>query len=121
MEINLSFACAALLALLLCAAHSFIGEKKIFAGWRKNNPGFSGFHQGIIWASWHILSALGLVCASLLTMLALGLIGDPAASTLRVVLSVSFVVSAALVISGTRWRHPAWFVFLLMAFLTQVA
>ncbi len=62
---------------------------------------------GILWATWHMATLLALAIASVIGAMALSidvvqprLIGSLIAATL--------LVSAALVLFGTRGRHPGW-------------
>jgi hypothetical protein len=86
---------AGILTALIGVVHSVMGEIMIFRALRRSTwiPTQGGsalreFQVRIIWASWHILSLL-----------------------------TALVASAALVLIGTRGRHPAWLGLLLVAAL----
>ena len=109
---------AGCLSLLLGLAHSFLGERLIFVGWRKTPPAIPRRHRNIIWASWHIGSFLGFGIGGALIWLShfpdLIIVLKPA----LISLVLGFVLSGLIVLYGTRGKHPGWIVLSLIAALT---
>jgi hypothetical protein len=113
---------AALLCVAVALGHSVIGEWMIFRHMRGSGaatklvptdagPGVREFQLRIIWASWHVLSFLGLA-------IAYGLWSLPISSAhqgLLAAIASAFAASGLLVAYATRLRHPAWIALLLMA------
>lgn len=117
-------AIAASLAVLLAAAHSYLGERYILVRLfrRDNLPKLFGdttFTRHTLRFAWHITSVAWLGFAALLgTLPPLGA-GTPQAQ-LRVI-SVTFGVSGLVTLLGSRARHLAWIVFLAIAALVWIA
>jgi hypothetical protein len=122
---NTCLVAAALLALLVGVAHSVLGERWVFSRMRRDRlvPTHGGTilrepHVRILWASWHALTVLGSAMACTLLLLA----AEPAptplhAGVLRVV-AIGMLAAAAIVLLGTRARHPGWLGLLGVAALT---
>jgi hypothetical protein len=131
---------AAGLMTLTALVHSVLGEHLIFrrlrgAGWVPSEGGslLLERHVRILWASWHVLSVLGLCLAAVLAQVASGPMAaapDGLASalapesgayalarTLVQWISASCLLASALVLIGTRGRHPGWLSLLLVAVL----
>ena len=116
---------AATLAFLVGLVHSVLGEKLVFSRMRQGQlvPTNGGTvlrqrHVRILWASWHIVTVLGWGVAGTLLLLA----SEPAASSLRGSLSQVIIFAtlagSAIVLYGTRARHPGWVGLLGVAALT---
>ncbi len=106
---------AGLLALLIGAIHSLLGEWLIFRHLRRNGvvptlpaPPLSLRHVRIVWATWHIGSVFGAAFAALL--LAAAFHDDPQAfrTLASRATALAYLASALLVLVGTRARHPGW-------------
>lgn len=104
--INITLASAALLLALTGIVHSALGEGMVFR--RQGMRQALGKQWGIVWATWHIPTALGLALALWLGWLALH---TPSLAPLRLglqCLALGLGGSAALVAWATRGRHPGW-------------
>ena len=76
-------------------------------------------HVRILWASWHVLTALGWCLAAIFFWLARA---PPAGSDFPSQAIVSATLaSSALVLVGTQGRHPGWVVLLGVAVLAWLA
>lgn len=113
------------LIFLLGFAHSVFGEYLIFRHLRKNgswiDTGLNGLKvQQIraLWSTWHLLTIFAWSVAIILT------VNDhvfPSAyknvqAIVIETLFVTFVLAAILWFVGTRGKHPAWIVFLIISF-----
>ncbi|MBI4636715.1 MAG: hypothetical protein HY727_10245 [Candidatus Rokubacteria bacterium] len=118
---NPALAAAAILTILLAAAHSYLGERyilirlfrrgdlpKLFVGTR--------FTQDTLRLAWHITSVAALGFAALLGILALPGAVEP--RRLGSVIGATFVVSGLVALIGSRGRHLSWIVFFSIAALT---
>lgn len=118
---NVLLLIAGLLCILLGLAHSLLGERLIFSGWRETPPAIPRRHQNIIWASWHLGSFLGFGIGGALVWLAhfpeLVLALKPA----LISLVVGFVLSSLIVLYATRGKHQGWIVLLMIAILTALS
>lgn len=112
---NTCLVAAALLASLVGLAHSVLGERWVFSRMRRDRlvPTHGGTilrepHVRILWASWHALTVLGWALACALLLLA----AEPAPTPLQVgllrVVTMAMLAAAAIVLLGTRARHPGW-------------
>lgn len=117
---------AGVLAILTGLAHSVLGEILIFRHLRENGvvpsrpaPPLRERHVRIIWASWHLVSVFGWAFAGILLAIASG------ADDLRTIAVNAIVAShlggSALVLVGTRGRHPGWIALLAVAALVRFA
>ena len=122
---NTYLAAAAGLALVVGVVHSALGERLVFSRMRQGQivPTNGGTvlrqpHVRILWASWHALTALGWAMAAALLLLA----SEPVHTKLHIallhVIAMGMVASAALVLYGTKARHPGWLGLLAVATLT---
>ncbi len=122
---NSSLVVAAILAVLVGAVHSAMGELVIFAKLRQGGvvPTLGGGvipsrQLRILWASWHLLTLFGWAIAAVLWLLA----AEPSGGSLRA--SILYTVaggmlSGAVVVGGaTRGRHLGWLGLLGVAVLT---
>lgn len=109
---------AGCLSLVLGLAHSFLGERLIFMGWRKAPPTIARRHRNIIWASWHIGSFLGFgIGGALIWLSHFPELVTPLKPALMS-LALGFILSGLIVLYATRGKHPGWIVLLLIAVLT---
>jgi hypothetical protein len=121
---NRTLMAAAVLTVVIALVHSVVGERRIFRRLRRaTSPGIppSGFQIGILWASWHLVTLLGLALAACLACQALpnGAVLLPFA--LRWAMTIGMAGGAVLVAAGTRFKHPAWLGLSVVAVLVVVA
>jgi hypothetical protein len=110
---------AAVLAVALGIAHSFLGERYILIRLfrREDLPKLFGgteFTVRTLRFAWHLTSIAWWAAAALLLLLAQGPISSAAVSG---VLAVMFLLSAAVTFIASRGRHLAWPVFLVIGFI----
>jgi hypothetical protein len=118
---------ASILTALIGLAHSVIGEIMIFKALRRDTwiPTQGGsalreFQVRIVWATWHVVSVLAWALAAILLHMS-GAVAMPLLDWLTLSMMAALVVSAALVLIGTRGRHPAWLGLLLVSALIALA
>ncbi len=118
---------AGALTALIGLAHTVIGEIMIFRALRQGTliPTLGGSalreHQvRIIWASWHMVTVLGWALAAMLLRLG-GLWAMPWPEFISQVTLFALLVSAALVLIGTRGKHPGWIGLLIVAGLVALS
>ena len=115
---NTAFLIAAALAVLLGVAHSYLGERYILTRLfrRGDLPRLFGgveFTQQTLRFAWHLTSVAWVGFAGLLAMLASSPHGT--GRTQAQVISVTFALSGALALIGSKGRHLSWIVFLAIA------
>jgi hypothetical protein len=116
---------AAVVAALVGVIHSVLGELLIFRKLSKGTivPNQAAAPLGlrnirILWATWHLASALGFGFAGILLIWAnRESAPDPAAVW---TLIVSFAVGSFLVLVATRGKHPGWIGLLIVSVLTYL-
>lgn len=114
---------AGVLMILIGIAHSVIGEILIFRQLRAGTivpllapPPLRERHLRILWANWHLTSALGWGLAALLILIAVA--PDPSSYALQVrTIAVATLAGSLLVLYATRGRHPGWIGLLVAAVL----
>lgn len=114
---------AGVLMILIGIAHSVIGEILIFRQLRAGAivpllapPPLRERHLRILWANWHLTSALGWGLAALLILIAVA--PDPSSYALQVrTIAVATLAGSLLVLYATRGRHPGWIGLLVAAIL----
>lgn len=116
---NFYFIAAAILTLAVSLAHSWLGERNILIRLfrRQNLPHLFGsdvFTKRTLRFAWHITSVAW--CGLAILLLALALLPfDTSALILTKIIAVTFLVSSVVVLIGSRGRHLAWGVFLVIA------
>jgi hypothetical protein len=110
---------AAALALVLVAAHSYLGERYILARLFRRNElprlfGGTEFTRRTLRFAWHITSVLGLGLAVMLAMLASGA-GTPVRQAQ--IIAATWGVCGIVALVGSRGRHLSWIVFFTIAIL----
>ena len=115
---NILLFIAGLLCILLGLAHSFLGERLIFNGWRKSPPVIRQRHQNIIWASWHLGSFLGFGIGGALIFLSKQAELISPLKPVFLSLIVGFILSSLIVLYATKGKHPGWIVLLIIGVLT---
>ncbi|WP_395376352.1 hypothetical protein [Marinicella sp. W31] len=122
------FFIAGCLALVLGIVHSILGEKLIFRSLGKQRLVSSEDdrvlrkkHIRTLWSSWHLLTLFGWSFAAIMLMMAW--VADTTLWPLymRWILMSTFLISTVFWIFGTRGRHPAWIIFLLITVLIGLA
>jgi hypothetical protein len=115
---------ASLLALLVGLIHSFLGEKLIFSSLRadkivptKVSPPLKERHIRIIWASWHIVTFFGFGFSALLYWMALPSTTLEITLSIKLAIAIPMLLSALLVLSATKGKHPGWAGLLLIGIL----
>ena len=117
-----------LLALVVSAAHSLLGEFLIFRHLRVGGlvpaleaPPLKERHIRILWATWHLATVFGWALAAVLLRLAST--GGHSSLQLFVLnaLTLAFLGGAALVLLATKGRHPGWVGLAAVALLTWLA
>ncbi len=118
---------AAALAFIVGLVHSALGEVLIFSRMRKARlvptDGGSILHERhvrILWASWHVVTVLGwCMAANLFWLGARPLDGEWRGFLMQSIL-LAMLASSALVLIGTRGKHPGWIGLLGVAVLVWV-
>lgn len=112
---NSYFAAAGVLAFLVGLAHSVLGEILIFRRMRKGGlvPTDGGSlleerHVRILWASWHVLTALGWFIGAVLCWLSLSRSDSESFAFIESGIIIAMLVGSAFVLVGTRGKHPGW-------------
>lgn len=112
---NSYFVGAAMLNFVIGLIHSVFGERLVFQ--RMRMQGIIPVNGGqvlresnvrIIWASWHIVTVLGWCVAAALWWLAEPSNAHLARSVLSKVIVGAMLASSALVLIGTKGKHPGW-------------
>ena len=124
-SMNAFFLAAAWLTFAIGLVHSVFGEWLIFRRMRQGGfiPTNGGQvlrepHVRILWASWHVLTVLGWGIAALLFWLAQAPQAQIAPSIIPQILTAALAASSALVLIGTKGKHPGWIGLLVAAALT---
>lgn len=115
------------LTILVALVHSVLGEVLIFQRMRseapvptKGQPVLRERHVRILWATWHIVSLLGLGIAAVLLGMALLRQWELRDLLVRTV-GLSMGASGALVLFATKGMHPGWLGLLLVAISAWMA
>ena len=116
---NLYFIIAAVLALAIGVAHSWLGERYVLMRLfrRQNIPhlfGSDDFTKRTLRFAWHLTTVSWFGAAALLLILASSPL-DASARLLSRAIAATFLVSAVIALVGSRGRHLSWAVFLLIA------
>jgi hypothetical protein len=117
---NLPLAFAGTLTILLGIVHSIGGEKKVFARIESllneaGQPRISDWNTRLLRGSWHTLSIFGFGLGFVLFTLAFPTLGK--AINVTGAIAISLLVVAAYWGYATRFWHPAWIVFMVIAAL----
>lgn len=116
---NSYFLAAGILLFIVGLTHSVLGERLVFrrmrsAGFIPTNGGqlLREPHVRILWASWHLGTAMGWGISAILFWLALPssrfFVPSPIFAPIVAAMAVSMFACAALVLIGTKGRHPGW-------------
>jgi hypothetical protein len=112
---------AATLAVLLAAAHSFLGERYILIRLfrREDLPklfGSAEFTKQTLRLAWHLTTVLALGFAGLLVALAVP--GGATRGMQAGIIAVTAALSGIVALIGSRGRHLSWVIFFAVAALT---
>lgn len=105
---------AALLTIILAAAHSYLGERFIIVRLLRRNDlpklfGSDVFTKRTLRFAWHITTVLAVGMAALLFSLARPVAPD--ALTIAQIISITFMISGVVAVVGSRGRHLSWVIF----------
>ncbi|MEL7535150.1 MAG: hypothetical protein AAFN10_27855 [Bacteroidota bacterium] len=123
---NLYYLIAGVLIILTGLVHSLLGERMIFKAKRKQgkivprigSPGLDKASLGIVWATWHLASVLGWVLGAILIQLALIEAPINAVQTFSIqATALGVFLGSALVLVGTKAKHPGWIAMLIVGIL----
>jgi hypothetical protein len=124
---NTYFLAAGVLTFVIGLVHSVLGETMIFRRMRLQGiiPTNGGSvlrepHVRILWASWHVVTALGWCVAITLFWLALPSTAQISQSALSKAIACALLISSLLVLVGTKGKHLGWMGLLAAAALTAV-
>jgi hypothetical protein len=124
---NASLAAAAALTIVIGLVHSVLGERLVFSRLRQGTlvptqggTLLRGHHVRILWATWHVVTVLGWAVAAVLLLLAAEPVLGPLHVALLQVIALAMMASGALVLVGTRGRHPGWIGLMGVAGLTWI-
>ncbi len=111
---------SSIMLILLGIIHSFLGERLIFRGllsrlMQPERPVLSAHKVRVLRSAWHLVTLLGVGLGAVLLAVAIPAFGN-VASTARII-AITTLICALYWGVGTRGRHPAWIVFLLVAAL----
>jgi hypothetical protein len=106
---------AGVLALMVGTIHSVLGEIYIFRRMRVSGivptngaPLLRERHVRILWASWHIVTVFGWAFAAVILRLAFPTGNDSFQTFVQNTTITSMLMSALLVLFGTKGMHPGW-------------
>jgi hypothetical protein len=116
---NLYFVVAAVLALAVGLAHSWLGERYILRRLfrQQNIPhlfGSDDFTKRTLRFAWHLTTVAWCGAASLLLVLAPHPLDSSSLITCRII-AATFLASSIVALIGSRGRHLSWVVFIVIA------
>lgn len=121
---NAMFVLAAVLMVLIGLVHSVLGERLIFrrmrrGGWIPTEGGklIGEGHVRILWATWHGLTVFGWGMAAMIFWMALHPSAEAGWLLMQHIVAASALGTSALVLVGTKARHPGWIGLLAVALL----
>ena len=117
---------AAVLALGVGVAHSWLGERHLLVRLlrRTDLPPLLGgveFTRGVIRFAWHLTTVAWWGLAAVLVFLSGAVQGFSVAKGVLLSIAATFAVSAVLTAAASRGRHLAWIVFTAIAVLCAAA
>ena len=125
---NLWLISAAALVFIIGLAHSWLGERMLFRHLRRGGlvpdggqPGLREFQTRILWASWHVVTALAWALVVVLLWLAQPTVRALSGGLVEAAIAAALAVSGGLVLLSNRGRHPAWIALLAAAALVLVS
>lgn len=112
---NLYFAVAGCLALVVGIVHSILGEMLIFRQMRKGtlvptdgSPVLKERQVRILWASWHLVTVFGWGFGAILLWLAFPSTQYTVQAFVENAILFSMLAASLIVLVGTKGRHPGW-------------
>lgn len=124
---NWYFAIAGMLLFIVGLLHSLLGERLVFRRLRADTfiPTQGGQllrepHVRILWATWHMATVMGWCIALMLFWMALPTSRHQAPAIVVQTVICTMLVSALLVLVGTKGRHPGWVGLLVVGVLAIV-
>lgn len=118
---------AGILAIAVGLAHSVLGEVLIFNRMRDKGviptagaPLLRERHVRILWVSWHLVTVFGCAIGAILLRLSHSFSESNLQLFVENTIVVSMLVSALLVLVGTKGMHPGWLGLLGVAVLIVV-
>jgi hypothetical protein len=127
---NIYLLIAAILCFFLGLVHSFLGEYLIFKHKRKKGslvPSKGSIelkerHLRILWATWHLASVFGWCIGAILMKIAVteNLLNKELSNFILQSIIITMFFSSAVVLIGTKGKHPGWIVLLLIGILTII-
>ncbi|HEY8881197.1 MAG TPA: hypothetical protein VIN03_26765 [Roseateles sp.] len=119
---------AAALVFVIGLVHSWLGERLVFKHLRTGGlvpnggqPGLREYQTRILWASWHVVTALAWALAAVLLWLAQPAVQALSGGAIETVAAMALAVSGGLVLLSNRGRHPAWIALLAAAALVLMS
>jgi hypothetical protein len=119
---------AGVLAFVVGAIHSVLGEVLIFRHLRNKGlvptvatPPLRERHVRILWATWHIVTVFGWAFSAILLWLAFAPNDVGFVLFVKDTIILSTLVSAFLVLIGTKGMHPGWLGLLGIAVFTWLS
>ena len=121
---NTYLVAAGTLAFLVGLVHSVLGEVLLFRRLRQGGliptagaPLLEERHVRILWATWHVVTVLGWCLAAVLVWLSLHDSQRVDFLFVKHAIVAATLTSSALVLVGTKARHPGWLGLLCVAAL----
>lgn len=121
---NYYFLAAGSLLLVIGLVHSALGEILIFnrlrtEGWIPTDGGSALRERQvrILWANWHLVTVLGGLIGVALIWLARRPVDNPVMQVIVSAIVPTLLAGSALVLVGTKGRHPGWIGLLAVALL----
>ncbi len=106
---------AGVLALIIGAVHSVLGEVLIFRHLRSRGfvpslgaPPLRERHIRILWASWHLATVFGGALGLVLLRIASQTTGSSLETFAENAIVFAFLGGSFLVLVGTKGKHPGW-------------
>lgn len=124
---NPYFLVAGILAILLGAIHSFLGEYLIFRKLQmkhklvptRSPKGLGERHLRILWGTWHLASIFGFGIG--IALIQLAWIHAPLETTLLFqiisTIAIAMLISSLVILVATKGKHPEWIILLLIGTL----
>jgi len=119
---------AAALVFVIGLAHSWLGERMVFRHLRTGGlvpdggqPGLRAYQTRILWASWHVVTALAWALAVVLLWLAQPAVRAASGGVVETAIATALAISGGLVLLSNRGRHPAWIALLAAAALVLMS
>lgn len=124
---NIYLLIAGILCFILGIVHSFLGEYLIFKDKRekkalvpsKGSENLKERHLRILWATWHLVTTFGWCLGALLIKIS-ALEASNLIDFMVKSISTAMILSALLVLIGTKGKHPGWIVLLAIGIVLMI-